>query len=150
MWDVSFHPTYGARVKRGSFWTRISACSISSLNPMTGLALFLSVPAEIFPATRKCSPHVIVGTVIMEHGVEIPPSMVMAIALNFQPTGNGRAAIPGDVVLTRGRGQSYYPHFAGKRDCGDGDPQSYVGRGAEPFFHALLGERRREKARDGA
>jgi hypothetical protein len=36
---------------------------------------------------------------IMEHGAEIPPSMGMAIALNFQPTGNGHAAITGDFVL---------------------------------------------------
>jgi Domain of Unknown Function (DUF1259) len=35
---------------------------------------------------------------IMDHGVEIPPSM-MNIPLNFQPTGNGRAAITGDFVL---------------------------------------------------
>jgi len=36
---------------------------------------------------------------IMEHGTEIPPSMGMAIPLNFQPTGGGRAAITGDFVL---------------------------------------------------
>jgi hypothetical protein len=36
---------------------------------------------------------------ITEHGAEVPPSMGMAIALNFQPTGNGRAAITGDFVL---------------------------------------------------
>ena len=36
---------------------------------------------------------------IMEHGHEIPASMGMAIAMNFQPTGNGRAAITGDFVL---------------------------------------------------
>jgi hypothetical protein len=36
---------------------------------------------------------------IMEHGAEVPPSMGMAIALNFQPTGDGRAAITGDFVL---------------------------------------------------
>ena len=36
---------------------------------------------------------------IVEHGAEIPPSMGMAIALNFQPTGNGRAAITGDFAL---------------------------------------------------
>ena len=35
----------------------------------------------------------------MEHGIEVPPSMGMAIPLNFQPTGNGRAAITGDFVL---------------------------------------------------
>lgn len=36
---------------------------------------------------------------IMDHGMEIPPSMGTATALNFQPTGNGRAAITGDFVL---------------------------------------------------
>jgi len=36
---------------------------------------------------------------IMEHGTEVPPSMGMAIPLNFQPAGNGRAAITGDFVL---------------------------------------------------
>ncbi len=36
---------------------------------------------------------------IMEQGMEIPPSMGMAIPLNFQPTGSGRAAITGDFVL---------------------------------------------------
>jgi hypothetical protein len=36
---------------------------------------------------------------IIEHGAEVPPSMGMAIAINFQPTGNGRAAITGDFVL---------------------------------------------------
>src|SRR5947209_7428900 len=35
---------------------------------------------------------------IVEHGVEIPSGM-MNIPLNFQPTGNGRAAITGDFVL---------------------------------------------------
>jgi hypothetical protein len=36
---------------------------------------------------------------IMEHGAEVPPSMGMAVALNFQPAGNGHAAITGDFVL---------------------------------------------------
>lgn len=36
---------------------------------------------------------------IMDQGMEVPPSMGTAIALNFQPTGNGRAAITGDFVL---------------------------------------------------
>jgi hypothetical protein len=36
---------------------------------------------------------------IVEHGAEVSPSMGMAIALNFQPTGDGRAAITGDFVL---------------------------------------------------
>lgn len=36
---------------------------------------------------------------ITENGMDVPPSMGMAIAINFQPTGNGRAAITGDFVL---------------------------------------------------
>lgn len=36
---------------------------------------------------------------IVEHGVEIPPAM-LNLPINFQPTGNGRAAITGDFVLT--------------------------------------------------
>jgi len=33
-------------------------------------------------------------------GMEIPPSMGLATALNFQPTGHGKVAITGDFVLT--------------------------------------------------
>jgi hypothetical protein len=36
---------------------------------------------------------------IRDYGHEIPPSMGTATAINFQPTGNGRAAITGDFVL---------------------------------------------------
>jgi hypothetical protein len=36
---------------------------------------------------------------ITDDGVEIPPSMGTATALNFQPTGGGKAAITGDFVL---------------------------------------------------
>jgi hypothetical protein len=36
---------------------------------------------------------------IMDQGMAVPPSMGTATALNFQPTGNGRAAITGDFVL---------------------------------------------------
>lgn len=31
--------------------------------------------------------------------MNVPPSMGVSTALNFQPTGNGRAAITGDFVL---------------------------------------------------
>lgn len=34
------------------------------------------------------------------HGVEVPPSMGVATAINFQPTGGGRAAITGDFVMS--------------------------------------------------
>src|SRR5947208_7956635 len=36
----------------------------------------------------------------MDEGVAIPVSMGTAIAINFQPTGGGKAAITGDFVLT--------------------------------------------------
>lgn len=37
---------------------------------------------------------------IIEHGIEVPPAAGMATAINFQSTGNGRAAIAGDFVMT--------------------------------------------------
>lgn len=39
---------------------------------------------------------------IREAGFEFPPSMGVATAINFQPTGSGRAAIAGDFVLLAG------------------------------------------------
>ncbi len=36
---------------------------------------------------------------ITEMGMEIPPSMGVATAINFQPTGGGKAAITGDFVM---------------------------------------------------
>ena len=36
---------------------------------------------------------------ITDAGMEVPPSMGVAHAINFQPTGSGRAAITGDFVL---------------------------------------------------
>jgi hypothetical protein len=37
---------------------------------------------------------------ITEEGMETPPSMGMGTTINFQPTGNGNAAIAGDFALT--------------------------------------------------
>ena len=37
---------------------------------------------------------------VHEHGMEVPEAMGSAIAINFQPTGGGKAAITGDFVLT--------------------------------------------------
>jgi hypothetical protein len=39
---------------------------------------------------------------IVDDGMEVPVAMGTAIAINFQSTGNGRAAITGDFVLTAG------------------------------------------------
>jgi hypothetical protein len=37
----------------------------------------------------------------MDDGMEVPEAMGSAIAINFQPTGSGKAAITGDFVLTQ-------------------------------------------------
>jgi len=42
------------------------------------------------------------ASAVKEHGVTIPPAAGVATAINFQPTGNGRAAISGDFVMTAG------------------------------------------------
>jgi hypothetical protein len=52
---------------------------------------------------------------IKEHGMTVPPSMGLAIAINFQPTGNGKAAITGDFVLT---GREVNPVLKALRDNG--------------------------------
>ena len=39
---------------------------------------------------------------VTDHGFEVPPSMGVATAINFQPTGAGKAAITGDFVMTAG------------------------------------------------
>lgn len=38
---------------------------------------------------------------ILENGSPVPVSMGLATSINFQPTGQGRAAVTGDFVLTR-------------------------------------------------
>ena len=40
------------------------------------------------------------GEAVSDNGMEIPPAMGLATAINFQPTGGGKAAITGDFVLT--------------------------------------------------
>jgi len=52
---------------------------------------------------------------ITEMGNEVPPSMGMATAINFQPTGGGKAAITGDFVL---RGDEVNPVIRALRDHG--------------------------------
>jgi hypothetical protein len=39
------------------------------------------------------------GDTISEDGMAVPPAMGTAISINFQPTGDGKAAITGDFVL---------------------------------------------------
>jgi hypothetical protein len=50
---------------------------------------------------------------IMEVSTEVPPSMGVATAINFQPTGGGKAAITGDFVL---RGSEVNPVIRALRE----------------------------------
>lgn len=52
---------------------------------------------------------------ITEMGNEVPPSMGVSTAINFQPTGGGKAAITGDFVL---RGSEVNPVLRALRDHG--------------------------------
>ncbi|HZD19141.1 MAG TPA: DUF1259 domain-containing protein [Burkholderiales bacterium] len=52
---------------------------------------------------------------IKERGMTVPPAMGVGIAINFQPTGNGKAAITGDFVLT---GREVNPVLKALRDNG--------------------------------
>jgi Domain of Unknown Function (DUF1259) len=52
---------------------------------------------------------------ITEGGMAVPPSMGTAIAINFQPTGGGKAAITGDFVLL---GKEVNPVLKAMRDNG--------------------------------
>jgi len=52
---------------------------------------------------------------IRENGMEVPPSMGVATAINFQPTGGSKAAITGDFVL---RATEVNPVIRALRDNG--------------------------------
>src|SRR5262249_25133202 len=52
---------------------------------------------------------------ITDAGMSVPPSMGTATAVNFQPTGAGKAAITGDFVLEAGE---VTPVMAALRDAG--------------------------------
>ena len=78
------------------------------LSPPSGSAAAPELPAaemdRILGFTGKANGGVLQYSVpraerIVEHGMEVPPAAGMATAINFQPTGEGRAAITGDFVL---------------------------------------------------
>jgi hypothetical protein len=52
---------------------------------------------------------------ITEMGQDLPPSMGVATAINFQPTGGGKAAITGDFVM---RGSEVNPVIRALRSAG--------------------------------
>ena len=78
---------------------------------------------------------------VKDGGMEVPEAMGSAIAINFQPTGGGKAAITGDFVLPP-RGKSGAAGVARKWHRGDGAAQPHARRPAAAVLHAFLGKRR--------
>jgi hypothetical protein len=63
----------------------------------TGIAQALGIAGKLNGVVYQVS--VPRSETIVEMGHEVPPSMGVATAINFQPTGGGKAAITGDFVL---------------------------------------------------
>ena len=76
---------------------------------------------------------------ITDRGVEVPPFMGVAMPINFQPTGNGKAAIAGDLIAHRGRGQPGHTKPQRPRHRRDRRPQPHANGGAPAVLPALLG-----------
>ena len=88
---------------------------------------------------------------VTEGGMQLAPAgpMGVATAINFQPTGGGKAAITGDFVLTGDEVNPVIKALRDERHRGHGDPQPHADRAAASDLHALLGQRRRGQARQG-
>lgn len=79
----------------------------------TGIAKALGVAGKLNGVVYQVS--VPRSEKIMEMGQEVPPSMGVATAINFQPTGGGKAAITGDFVL---RGSEVNPVIRALKQSG--------------------------------
>lgn len=73
-----------------------AAASAADLDT-AGIARALGIAGKLNGAVYQVS--VPRSEKITEMGTEVPPSMGVATAINFQPTGGGKAAITGDFVL---------------------------------------------------
>ena len=74
---------------------------------------------------------------IKDGGMSVPSAMGSANAINFQPTGGGKAAITGDFVLIA---KEVNPVAKALRDNGIEVTAIHARRRAAPVFHAFLGE----------
>lgn len=98
-------PVQLARVVRDALAkTRTPAATASPTVSSATLDLDTAGVARALGATGRLNGGVYQVSVprretILEMGVEVPPSMGVATAINFQPTGGGKAAITGDFVL---------------------------------------------------
>jgi hypothetical protein len=79
----------------------------------TGIAAALGIAGKLNGVVYQVS--VPRSEKITEMGHEVPPSMGVATAINFQPTGGGKAAITGDFVLL---GSEVNPVIRALRDHG--------------------------------
>jgi hypothetical protein len=79
----------------------------------TGIARALGVAGKLNGVVYQVT--VPRSETITEMGTEVPPSMGVATAINFQPTGGGKAAITGDFVL---RGSEVNPVIRALRENG--------------------------------
>jgi hypothetical protein len=77
---------------------------------------------------------------ITEAGMAIPGSMGLATALNFQPTGQGKAAITGDFVLLGTEVNPVIKAPQTERRSGDCVAQSHASGRTTFVLHAFLGE----------
>ena len=77
-------PAAAAQPSAAEFDTTGVAAALGHTGKLNGVVYQVSIPR----AER-----------ITEMGVEVPASMGVATAINFQPTGNGKAAISGDFVM---------------------------------------------------
>ena len=63
---------------------------------------------------------------VTEAGMAIPPTIDTATAINFQPTGGGKAAIIGDFVMTADEVNPVDPGPAGAQHQGQSPTQSHA------------------------
>ena len=77
---------------------------------------------------------------IKDGGMAVPPAMGSANAINFQPTGGGKAAITGDFVLIAKEVNPVAEGAARARDRGHGAAQPHARRRAASVLHAFLGK----------
>ncbi|HYV98622.1 MAG TPA: DUF1259 domain-containing protein [Gemmatimonadaceae bacterium] len=83
--------------------TRVPAAAPAA--PPAAIDLDTALVAKTLGASGKVNGGVYQVSVpraapIRDNGMEVPPSMGISTAINFQPTGNGKAAITGDFVMT--------------------------------------------------
>jgi len=103
---------HGDAVKLAAAIRRALAYTKTPFNQSPGVTLKQFPPAEVdFPQVEKLLGRtgkdnngvyqfsIARAEKITDGEMEVPPSMGVATAINFQPTGNGRAAITGDFVL---------------------------------------------------